>query len=610
MADYYAEFYTDEVDGGVANGDITYQVTSFAVGLPNPATTVLKVGTDLKAFAPESASSMRYDFDVPSVGNALPATAIIESAQIIFYNPIVAIVDPGVGGGGDAGTGYFRVGHLENDGIWNDPASKGFTAGAGPGEYADLSLLPKATNVGSDAIIAGALYGDVFLGTVDYTPITFPTSPVGGNPHTAGDSNYLPAPEFTLTGLSAAITTRLVEGARRIAFIFDPYQVPAAAPEYCVLTSGDAAFFGLPLGWWGPKLQINYDLPKTGSVPGGIEVDRRVTFVEPEVLAAVSPEYVEVVRSVSSVEAVVIPAVDSEDVSASRAVESFTPEIARLVRQAIIIPVPPPPVVPPSIDPYTPGNPAPSNSFDFGALADRFTIETDSLMSGLLTDPNSTGFSFGIWLRSTPGNIIHRGGICGSSDSYTTYTEGTALAGRGTPPPSAIRFLVEDVDDAQPWNWTETAVSAGDDDAWHFVCCTWDANAFGSSRVRMYFDGVFTGLGGDHPGDLAEPWNRPFWIGKAYADDTGLLAFEGYLTHITLWDGPLTAAEALILYGGGLPPNLDTLAGFSVGLKFWYHPNDYTPAQGAVVTDHSGSGNHAKDAGVDWPVGVVANIPT
>ncbi len=608
MADYYSEFYTDEVDAGVAKGDASWRILPAAFGGPDPTVLEMPIGTDLKALVPELVAGLRYDFDTPSVGSPLPASALIESVRLLFYNDLVAIVDPGVGGGGDAGTGYFRIGHLENDGIWNHSVSKGWVTGVGAGEYANAGLLPRPTDSGSDVINPGVVYGDVFLGTIPYTPATFPAIASGGNPHTAGDSNYAPAPDFTLAGLGAAVTTRLAAGERRIAFIFDPFQVPAAVAENVTIITGDTTYAGLPLGWWGPKLQINYNLPKTGFVPGAKVVDR-IVLAEVEGLAAVSPEYAEAVGAVES-GIDLLQSVSPDRFEVIAAVDSQEPEVVRLVRQAIVIPVPPPPVVLPSIDPYTPGNPAPPNSFDFGLLADEFVIETDDTMASLLTDPNGAGFSFGAWFKQTPGNSTNREGICGSSDSYLLYSEGAALTGWGTPPPAAIRFFVEDIDDLQPANWTETAAAAADDNLWHFACCVWNPLASGASRVRMYFDGVLAGVGGAHAGDLTEAWARKFWIGKAYANSSGLIAFEGNITHITLWDGPLTAPEAFELWGGGLPPNLDTMVGFESGLKLWYHPNDYTPGAGAVVTDHSGSGNHAKDAGVDSPVGVAADIPT
>jgi len=173
----------------------------------------------------------------------------------------------------------------------------------------------------------------------------------------------------------------------------------------------------------------------------------------------------------------------------------------------------------PSVSQYTPPSAAPSNSFDFGLSGDEFAIATDATMAALLTDPNGAGFSYGVWFKATPGDISVREGIAGSSDSYTTYSEGTALMGAITPPPASVRFMVEDYDDGLPANWTETAPAAADDNLWHFAVCIWDPSAVGSRRVRLFFDGALTGAGGNHPGDLTETWARKFWARQGIRRD-------------------------------------------------------------------------------------------
>lgn len=256
----------------------------------------------------------------------------------------------------------------------------------------------------------------------------------------------------------------------------------------------------------------------------------------------------------------------------------------------------------------------PTDAFDFGLLADEYVIETDDTVGALLTDPNGSGFSYGVWYKGIPANIFQRMGICGSSDSWLSYSEGTALTGWITPSPASMRFFVEDADDLQPQNWSETPAGAADDNGWHFSVCVWDPGASGSRRVRHYFDGTLTGAGGNHPGNLTETWLRKWWFGKAYADSSGLIAFEGRLTHGTLWDGPLSDGEALAIWGGsggipGEPPDLSTRTGFITPLVLDYYPNGYVPGLGAVVADQSGNGNDAADAGVDSPVGLVADVP-
>ena len=248
------------------------------------------------------------------------------------------------------------------------------------------------------------------------------------------------------------------------------------------------------------------------------------------------------------------------------------------------------------------------NSFDMGTDVVDYVIETDAIVSAMLTDPNSAGFSFGVWYKLTPFGIVVNMSVCGSSDSWSTYTEGTALTGHGTPD-ETTRFFVEDWDDAKPQNWTETAENVTEDEEWHFSLCVWDPFASGSRRVRHYFDGSLNGAGGNHPGDLSEPWDQPWWWGRGHPNVFDTVALRGYLTHGTLWDGPCSDDEALAIWGDGKPPNLSLRTGFTQNLVLWYYPLGYTPGLGSVVTDHSGSGNHGTDAGDDSPVGLVADIP-
>lgn len=250
MAIVTVEFSTDEV-GTDAWGD--------AVGRTHPAVpwpfadddTTLPIGTDNKIGNPEQVCFLRY------APTGIPSGAIWKSAY--FDGIALAIVV-------DGPEGKFRVGALRADGKWEDPDSRGFEVGVGPLLYEDTTDLPFPTNPGSDAINPGILVADEFLGN---TAVEYTFLEIGH--FTFGDPDSIADRKIHDTLNQVALTLQLFVGGPTpflpfIAFVLDPFQVPAADPESITFVSDDQTTKGEN----GIHLFVEYDEnpPVISSDPG------------------------------------------------------------------------------------------------------------------------------------------------------------------------------------------------------------------------------------------------------------------------------------------------------------------------------------------------------
>lgn len=216
------------------------------------------VGTDLKNTNPENVLFLRYRID-----NALPPGSTLLKAKFVGFVPAGGAIL-------DGPEGKFRVGALQQDGIWNHVNSRGFVPGPEDWEYEEspaAPTLPFPTFPGTDAINTGALVGNRFLGTVAYT---FDDESVIFE---MGDEDYSPThilDDFNPNPVARQVTIARVFGWAHVAFVVDPFEVPAADPESINFLTDDSVFLGEPKGTWGFHLVITYEEnpPTITSAPG------------------------------------------------------------------------------------------------------------------------------------------------------------------------------------------------------------------------------------------------------------------------------------------------------------------------------------------------------
>lgn len=197
---------------------------------------------------------------------AIPKGATIRRARFVA-TPVFQPTAP---------SGFFRVGVLRFDGRWNADGEWGFREAVTG--YPDSSFMPRPTEQASDAILAGRLVDDVFLGTVNYkVGEVFSAVPFG-----IGDAAYAPLYQLPLAAAvqawidSADYTPSPRTGEDislgQIAFVFDPYLV-GAPPESLILFAEESttAFDGV-------RLEVEWEFaPLEGQVVARAELFETVS---------------------------------------------------------------------------------------------------------------------------------------------------------------------------------------------------------------------------------------------------------------------------------------------------------------------------------------------
>ena len=242
MAEVTVEIATNETSpvGGftVARGDAFARTSGLNFTWNNSDANDF-LGTDNKVVNPENVMFMRYrmaDIGFP------PGATILRAYFKIWVDGVPTVSGP---------SGKFRVGFLNQDGKWSQtPFSRGFTPGAAAWQYANSFDLPFPTDPGSDVVKPGKIWTNKFQGTVEYTTATTGL-------RTIGDAST--SPEFVIADVGALLNAAKNVGWQHVAWVFDPFEVPAATPEWIQLLTDDSIVFGLPKGTWGPHLVVTYD---------------------------------------------------------------------------------------------------------------------------------------------------------------------------------------------------------------------------------------------------------------------------------------------------------------------------------------------------------------
>jgi len=180
-------------------------------------------------------------YDLSDISPALPSGATITRA---FFNltSASAATTQGV-------FGAFRVGHLERDGRW-DISGSGWSSPQYPSGVS--TNFPFPTDPNSDAIHAGILLDDKWLGSVFYLAHS------AGTVIDFGDEDYLPS--IILNAERANPVAHALERDRtshgntpRSAFVLDPYLVPTGLVEGFIVEMEDNDFTA------GIRLILEYD---------------------------------------------------------------------------------------------------------------------------------------------------------------------------------------------------------------------------------------------------------------------------------------------------------------------------------------------------------------
>lgn len=203
------------------------------------------LGTDLKSVNPENVMFVRFKLE----GN-MPKGALALRSKF-FLRAAISVDTPG----------DFRVGWLNQDGIWDHASSVGFTPGGGAGEYPFSYTLPFPTGPNTDVINPGILFGNAFF----VNPVHF-TSAQSNDVFSIGDPSH--SPTFVLGPtdlLGLLIGASHALGWTHIALVVDPGPnvPPLTASNLNILTNDLLPGFG-------PALRIEYEEqpPTITSAPG------------------------------------------------------------------------------------------------------------------------------------------------------------------------------------------------------------------------------------------------------------------------------------------------------------------------------------------------------
>ena len=263
MALVEVELKTHRFLGGIGSwGDISvrnHPTVHFVYNILDPK---IWIGNATKAIDPEFTIFLRYKLeDIPN----LPSGATFTRGKFKITSSNTPVTDGPLG--------YVRIGHLEHDGRWND----GFNNSgwdtphypAGQSYNYPFPTLPQ-----SDAVIAGRLVDDQFMGQWDYD-INWAI----GETKIIGDAPY--SPEYDLdywsnTPVADAINAdRITYGSavKYIAFTMDGYQLPVGAIESVPIAARD--FAGTTFE--GVVLFLEYDenppiITNTPLTDGGVSV--------------------------------------------------------------------------------------------------------------------------------------------------------------------------------------------------------------------------------------------------------------------------------------------------------------------------------------------------
>lgn len=131
------------------------------------------------------------------------------------------------------------------------------------------------------------------------------------------------------------------------------------------------------------------------------------------------------------------------------------------------------------------------------------------------------------------------------------------------------------------------------DGAWHQFGFTYDGSS-DANGLSFYIDSVFgsSTLGTNNLTSDNTTNSEPLQIGRRGTS----AEFNGTLKHISIWNRALTSGEVAEIYGGGTPPDLNSVSCASALVGWWKLDGDDTTGSGGVV-DHSSSGFDGTAAG-------------
>jgi hypothetical protein len=255
----------------------------------------------------------------------------------------------------------------------------------------------------------------------------------------------------------------------------------------------------------------------------------------------------------------------------------------------------------PAVQPY---ESPPTTSFQFNTIGphQRF-LTTDDQFSTLVPTYDTAGFSVSYWVKST--DQVAQSALVGAGVSWDTSVDGGwAVEFQATT--AYTRFFVED--------WGANAINDGEVWAaasWQHFVAVFDP-LMAADAFHIYKNGVHQTppVPGITPGAFTAI-TTPMFIGKGYdillSNNQGI---KGAGTEIALWDGPLSAAEAQVVYNHGTPPDLATRTNFDTDLIAWYNGVGYDDSiPGNPVPDQSGNSNDAVDASTSNHVQLTADVP-
>ncbi|SVA67368.1 uncharacterized protein METZ01_LOCUS120222, partial [marine metagenome] len=145
---------------------------------------------------------------------------------------------------------------------------------------------------------------------------------------------------------------------------------------------------------------------------------------------------------------------------------------------------------------------------------------------------------------------------------------------------------------ANPFNHDTYSTTSLNDNTWHHVAATYDANG-GTNNLKIYVDGTLenqaTKTGTFTAGDL-----------RIGSNSSNTENFNGLIYEVVIWNDALSAAEITALYnsGSGLSPSSNSGNYTSSGnLKGYWNFNEGT---GTTLTDQSANGNSGTISGASW----------
>jgi hypothetical protein len=278
---------------------------------------------------------------------------------------------------------------------------------------------------------------------------------------------------------------------------------------------------------------------------------------------------------------------------------------------------PAPPVPVPEVSQYVV---QPTTSWEMGTGLQHVCFSTDATFPALLTDATDAGFSVTGWFRNT--GTQDSSGPFGATARYATNLDGMAVNLAGASTSVFVRFFIQDGRESPstPENVLTSTVDLEGDTSWFFVAVVWDPIATGARRMRLWVnDTLYTELpahpdpwegGFQYDQDIFFPADEPLTVGRTSSSAAAGINFDGQITEVCIWDGPLLDLEAAALYGNGIPPDVRTRTTFTTDLLAYYNTESYTPGPSAVFTDLSGAGNHGTDISTTTNITNSSEYPT